>query len=72
MKLRNCLLSAAVILSALNCLKADKSPFDISSKSPVSSGFAVLSLLGASSSSKNQASETAAPSNISYGSQSSF
>ncbi|HNN04268.1 MAG TPA: SBBP repeat-containing protein, partial [Leptospiraceae bacterium] len=55
-----------------NCLKADKSPFDISSKSPVSSGFAVLSLLGASSSSKNQASETAAPSNISYGSQSSF
>ncbi len=71
MKLGISILKALPVIFILNCLKASKSPFDISSKSPVSSGFAVLSLLGASSAVKDT-SVPAAPSNVSYGSQSIF
>ena len=71
MKLGYRILTALPLCFLLHCLKASKSPFDISSKSPVSSGFAVLSLLGASSAVKDT-SVPAAPSNISYGAKSTF
>lgn len=72
MKLGICILKTLPFFFVLNCLKANKSPFDISSKSPVSSGFAVLSLLGIGSASKSQTFQVTPPSNVSYGVQGTF
>ena len=72
MKLGYRKLTALTLCFFLHCLKASKSPFDVSSRSPISSGLVVFGFLQSSSAASAPASSSTPPGSISYGAENTF